>query len=126
MATVNRTDLEGGKSIPAGDYTLEIISGNHVEKPTYKKALLNTVIREPKEMNGQKFTLGLFYDAMLAKLLLACGKDLDDVFQGGNEVDTGKLFDILKGQIIQVRIGLKNGWNNLADVLEDKKLEEKI
>lgn len=105
---------------------MEITGGFHIEKPTYTKALIYCLIREPKDKDGQKFTAGMFYDAKITKLLLACGKTLDDVFGSDDKLETNKLFSILTGNIITMRIGLKDGWNVVADIIEEKKLDEKI
>lgn len=123
MSNITREQLTAGKAYPVGKYELEIKETDHVEgtsaKGKWEKLVLKCEIVSPDTLAGRRFTTGIWYDAMLGKIItVGMGKSLDDIFGKDNAIDREKLRDLMRGQFITVRLGIdQKGYNNIAEVL---------
>lgn len=120
---------KGQSSLPPGEYEIEIQAYEHEEgvsqasgKP-WERGVFRSSIISPKQHDGRKFSFSIFYtDYKIEKLLQACKKASDDVFTG-EDLDHKKLESAVCDSFIKVKIGIKNGYNELADIILEGKNE---
>lgn len=106
--------------VAAGEYTLEITNmrdWTSDDKRT-RKAQFFCEVAEPLANAGKKVFFSTWYDKFIVVFLEKAGHSLDEVFGSSETIDEEKLFGLLKGRFFKVRLGVKNGYNELVEVLD--------
>ncbi len=132
MPTFNPAQMEkksGFEPLPAGDYRVLILEAKHYDAKGYDQLSMKWEVLEPSDKAKKTCFIGLFYnDFKINDLVKAItGKTIEQNFPGDNSIAQEKIFDLLTGEHVKVKLGIKeyNGKksNTLVEVLTEKKKE---
>lgn len=110
-----------------GIYEWEVMNAEHIEGMDGKSSRLKLNLKfiSPEDMEGKPLTTSVFYDSKLGDLIsIGLGKSMDSLFGKDEGIDEEKLVSVLKGSFFKGRLGVKNGFNNIVEILPSQ--EEKI
>lgn len=128
--SITKNMLAGDRTpVAAGEYTLEITNmrdwtGGQDGKS--RKAQFFCEVAEPVKDAGKKVFFSTWYDKNIVTFLEKAGHSLEEIFGKSEEIDEEKLFALLKGRFFSVRLGVKNGYNELGEILACTDTEPKL
>lgn len=128
---LNRKQATSGLAYPVGEYSFEI---KDLEKKTgvnqdtnekWESIRVYTEIITPENLYGRKYSFTCFYGGKLLRLLFAAqgnqqeGFDafLNRAYEGKEDLEDSKIFSMLKGSFFRAKLGIKGGYNEIAEYL---------